>query len=220
MYVVVDRQWRIRVSDVLDVSQLALLVYQPRTELQHLRAVLDGVAVGVGEDYASISLDWLKSECLRAGAGGGQRFARLMERLHRIGINEEGVGTIRIPIRWNEFDRTELASDGVRSGDVWQVYIVDTAERFNCHGSQHVLQAAIGARTKSIRSGCHGGGCGICKIRVLHGSYASGPMSRAHVSPAVGQGCDVLACRIYPLSNLVVELLGKSKERAQAKAVS
>ncbi|KWF30074.1 hypothetical protein WT56_16255 [Burkholderia pseudomultivorans] len=96
--------------------------------------------------------------------------------------------------------------------------MVDTAERFNCHGSQHVLHAAIGAGTKSIRSGCHGGGCGICKIRVLHGSYASGPMSQAHVSPAVGEGCDVLACRIYPLSNLVVELLGKSKERCTSKS--
>lgn len=218
MYVVVDRQWRIRVSDGLDVSRLALLVHQPRTELQHVRAVLDGVAVGVDADFASISLAWLKSECLRAGSSGGQRFARLMEQLHRIGINEEGVGTIRIPIRWNQVDRTEPGNDEARNGPVCQVYIVDTAERFNCHGNQPVLQAAIGAGTKSIRSGCHGGGCGICKIRVLHGSYASGPMSRAHVSPTAGEGSDVLACRIYPLSNLVVELLGKSKERCTIKS--
>ncbi|MBN3768128.1 2Fe-2S iron-sulfur cluster binding domain-containing protein [Burkholderia sp. Se-20378] len=141
-----------------------------------------------------------------------------MEQLHRIGINEEGVGTIRIPIRWNQVDRTEPGSDEARNGAVCQVYIVDTAERFNCHGNQPVLQAAIGAGTKSIRSGCHGGGCGICKIRVLHGSYASGPMSRAHVSPTAGEGSDVLACRIYPLSNLVVELLGKSKERCTIKS--
>ncbi|VWC53248.1 MULTISPECIES: 2Fe-2S iron-sulfur cluster-binding protein [Burkholderia] len=218
MYVVVDRQWRIRVSDGLDVSRLALLVHQPRTELQHLRAVLDGVAVSVGADSASISLAWLKSECLHAGASGVQRFARLMEQLHRIGIDEEGVGTIRIPIRWNQFDRTDPGSDEARNGEVCQVYIVDTAERFNCHGDQPVLQAALGAGTKSIRSGCHGGGCGICKIRVLHGSFASGPMSRAHVGAAVGEGSDVLACRIYPLSNLVIELLGKSKERCTGKS--
>ena len=54
--------------------------------------------------------------------------------------------------------------------------------------------------------GCRRGGCGICRVRVLDGQYRSDPMSRAHVSAEDEAAGIVLACCIYPLSDLSLRL--------------
>jgi ferredoxin len=218
MYVVVDEQWRVSTSDATDVSRLSVLVDHPRTAWPHLRAVLDDIAKDVGEDSVLLSLLWLKSACLAADQKSGARwFVSHMERLHRLGVDEEDAGYIRVPVHWNQAIR--INQDGLErqrtAASTYDIYVVDTGDRFSCRRSQPVLQAALCSGTVAIRSGCHGGGCGICKIRVLAGAFASGTMSRAHVEPESIERHDVLACQIYPLSNLVVELLGKSKERVK-----
>ena len=216
MDVVVDEQWRVSTLDATDVSRLSVLVDHPRTALQHLRAVLDEIAKDVNEDAALLSLGWLKSECMRADRKSGARsFAIHMERLHRLGVNEEEAGYIRVPVRWNQAARInrDCLERQRAAASTYDIYVVDTGDRFSCRKSQPVLQAALCSGAASIRSGCHGGGCGICKVRVLAGEFTSGNMSRAHVEPESIERHDVLACQIYPLSNLVVELLGKSKER-------
>jgi len=50
--------------------------------------------------------------------------------------------------------------------------------------------------------GCRRGGCGVCRVRVTVGSYRSDAMSRAHVSAEDEAAGLVLACCIYPLSDL------------------
>jgi ferredoxin len=50
--------------------------------------------------------------------------------------------------------------------------------------------------------GCRRGGCGICRVRVLVGEYRSDLMSRSHVSAEDEAAGRVLACCIYPLSDL------------------
>jgi ferredoxin len=218
MDVIVDEQWRVSTSDATDVSRLSVLVEHPRTALQHLRAVLDDIAKDVSEDAVLLSLRWLKSACAAADQkAGAQSFASHMERLHRLGVDEEDAGYIRVPVHWNQaarINRDCLERQRIAASS-FDIYVVDTGDRFSCRKSQPVLQAALGSGTAAIRSGCHGGGCGICKIRVLAGAFKSGTMSRAHVEPESIERHDVLACQIYPLSNLVVELLGKSKERVK-----
>jgi len=54
--------------------------------------------------------------------------------------------------------------------------------------------------------GCRRGGCGICRVRVLSGEYDSGPMSRACVSAEDEAAGVVLACCIYPRSDLSLRL--------------
>jgi ferredoxin len=57
--------------------------------------------------------------------------------------------------------------------------------------------------------GCRGGGCGVCKVKILKGTYILGKMSRVHVNEEeIKQGV-ALACRIYPTSTLLVEPIGK-----------
>jgi ferredoxin len=52
--------------------------------------------------------------------------------------------------------------------------------------------------------GCRGGGCGICRVRVIEGTYRTGKMSRRHVSEEDLAKGYALACRLYPTSDLVL----------------
>jgi ferredoxin len=54
--------------------------------------------------------------------------------------------------------------------------------------------------------GCRRGGCGICRVKVLAGEYRKTAMSRTHVSFEDEAEGVVLACCIYPLSDLSLRL--------------
>jgi ferredoxin len=95
------------------------------------------------------------------------------------------------------------------SAPTFDVTIEGTGEQFSCAGDQVVLKAMIALGRKGIPSGCHGGGCGVCKIKVLVGTFRTGSMSREHISEADQQDGIVLACQTYPLSDVKVKVLGK-----------
>jgi len=77
--------------------------------------------------------------------------------------------------------------------------------RFHCEPGQSVLKAMEQQGLKCAPVGCRGGGCGFCKVIVLSGDYECGKMSKVHVTPESRACGEVLACRIYPLSNLTIE---------------
>lgn len=54
--------------------------------------------------------------------------------------------------------------------------------------------------------GCRRGGCGVCRVRVTQGDFHADPMSRAHVSAEDEASGLVLACCIYPRSELSMRL--------------
>jgi ferredoxin len=54
--------------------------------------------------------------------------------------------------------------------------------------------------------GCRRGGCGVCRMRVLNGEYRREPMSRAHVTDQDEAEGVVLACCVFPLSDLTLRL--------------
>lgn len=95
-------------------------------------------------------------------------------------------------------------------GDGFQITNRTSGDRFFCGEAQSVLKAMEQRGLTCVPVGCRGGGCGYCKVRVLEGDYECGKMSRAHVPPeAVEQG-EVLACRLYPLTDLIIECLPQS----------
>jgi ferredoxin len=57
--------------------------------------------------------------------------------------------------------------------------------------------------------GCHGGGCGICKIKIISGEVRVLSMSKKHVSEEEKEKGFTLACRVFPLTNLVIENIEK-----------
>ena len=94
----------------------------------------------------------------------------------------------------------------------YQIVIEDTGEQYPCDERESVLEGMARLGRRGIPVGCRGGGCGVCKVRILSGEYVAKVMSRAHVSAAELADGIVLACRVLPGSDLSVEVTGKMKK--------
>ncbi|MCA8908803.1 MAG: 2Fe-2S iron-sulfur cluster binding domain-containing protein [Rhodospirillaceae bacterium] len=105
----------------------------------------------------------------------------------------------------------------VQSEPRYEVTVAETGESYLCSPHSHLLGAMVALGRKGIPSGCHGGGCGVCKVRVVAGDYSTLPMSRAHISPDEEQQGIVLACRTFPLADLRLEVVGKLKKAVTRK---
>ncbi|MDR1968899.1 MAG: 2Fe-2S iron-sulfur cluster binding domain-containing protein [Burkholderiaceae bacterium] len=94
----------------------------------------------------------------------------------------------------------------------YTVHIEDTGESYRCVDYRSVLQGMEALGRKGIPVGCRQGGCGVCKIRVIEGSYSKRVMSRAHVTAEEEAAGCVLSCRIQPTSDLRLSVLGSMKK--------
>lgn len=89
-----------------------------------------------------------------------------------------------------------------------KIQIADTGESFSCRDDETALVALARSGKRGIPIGCRGGGCGVCKVEVIRGSYVARAMSRCHVSEDDERHQRVLACCIYPDADLEVRVLG------------
>ena len=90
-----------------------------------------------------------------------------------------------------------------------------TGAFFNCSPNQSLLVAMERTNPGLIKVGCRGGGCGVCKIKVLKGEYIAKAMSRKQVSLEEQAQGYVLACRSYPRTNLVFEVAVSEEHEAK-----
>ncbi|MAI91245.1 2Fe-2S iron-sulfur cluster-binding protein [Ponticaulis sp.] len=90
------------------------------------------------------------------------------------------------------------------------VRIVNTGQNVDVAGKNDLL-SELGFTTAkgTIVEGCRGGGCGICRVRVLKGDYSCGTMSKAEVTEEERKQGFALACKLTVESDLEVEALGK-----------
>ena len=93
-----------------------------------------------------------------------------------------------------------------------RVTVLDTGETYGCDDTENLLCAMVRIGRKGIPSGCHGGGCGVCKIKIEAGNCRTISMSREHVSEAEEESGVVLACRAFPTSDVQVTVLGKMRK--------
>jgi len=101
----------------------------------------------------------------------------------------------------------------------YTVTIDDTGESFRSSDTRTVLDGMAMLGKKGIPVGCCGGGCGICKVEIVSGSFTKKAMSREHVSVEDEAKNRVLACRVCPSSDLRLKVLGKmSKNRGRVDA--
>jgi ferredoxin len=91
----------------------------------------------------------------------------------------------------------------------YTVTIEDTGESYRNSDTKTVLEGMAMLGKKGIPVGCCGGGCGICKIEIVSGSYTKKAMSREHVSAEDEANNRALACRVWPTSDLRLKVLGK-----------
>lgn len=90
-------------------------------------------------------------------------------------------------------------------GQSFRITEIHSGASFVCNDEQSVLQAMERQQQRCVPVGCRSGGCGLCKVQVVSGEFACGRMSARHVPPeARGRG-QVLACRLFPRSDLAIE---------------
>jgi ferredoxin len=94
----------------------------------------------------------------------------------------------------------------------FKVGILKTDQYFSCDAEQSVLAGMMQNGARGISVGCRGGGCGVCKVEVLKGCFEHKAMSRSHISEEDERQGKVLACRIFPTSDLELRVIGGIKD--------
>ena len=89
---------------------------------------------------------------------------------------------------------------------VHAITVGDAGATFFCPPDERVLIAMERGGQSFIPVGCRGGGCGVCRVKVLEGPYVTGPMSRLHVDAVEKEEGYALACRLYPRGSLTLAL--------------
>lgn len=104
------------------------------------------------------------------------------------------------------------ADSGHMPGDAAHlVTITTTGDSFLCHESTNVVVGMTRRGAVGVPVGCRGGGCGVCRTQILSGTYTTKVMSRAHVTAEDIAAGVVLACRVFPTSDLVVRPLDPTR---------
>lgn len=85
-----------------------------------------------------------------------------------------------------------------------------TGSWFDVVDGERLLHEMIKRGVSDIPVGCRGGGCGVCRVRILDGDYRTKRMSRKHVTEADEAEGVALACRVIPTSDIVIELASDS----------
>ncbi|MGI9284386.1 MAG: 2Fe-2S iron-sulfur cluster-binding protein [Pseudomonadales bacterium] len=95
--------------------------------------------------------------------------------------------------------------------DRFKVEVQSTGEHFCCSKDENLLQGMerfrVGTRLlTTIPVGCRGGGCGMCKIRIVVGDFITGKMSKKHIPESEERQGYTLACRSFPRSDLIFDV--------------
>jgi CDP-4-dehydro-6-deoxyglucose reductase len=96
-----------------------------------------------------------------------------------------------------------------------QITLLPMGEVLPCTPGETVLSAILrsGAR---VFFGCTGGGCGVCKMRLISGHLGYGRCSAAALSEEEKREGFFLSCQARPLSDLTVQLTETNKYRKVA----
>ena len=89
--------------------------------------------------------------------------------------------------------------------NTYRVEVLEDCVEFTCHENEKILEAMKRAGTGPIKYGCFGGGCGICKMKIVSGDFkVVKNMSRAHISKEEAEQGIVLICCAVPASDLII----------------
>ena len=93
------------------------------------------------------------------------------------------------------------------------VRLLQTGETYVCGSDESLLQGMARMGRKGIPAGCLNGGCGVCKVAIRSGSVRkTGAMSRAHISERDEAQGVVLACRVAPVGDVELDVMGCIKK--------
>lgn len=75
------------------------------------------------------------------------------------------------------------------------------------------LMDSLSVESELVPKGCHNGACGVCKIVVCQGEFDKEKMNRKHITQEEEDDNIVLACKVFPKSNMDIEFIKKSKKQ-------
>jgi ferredoxin len=99
--------------------------------------------------------------------------------------------------------------------ETYTITLLPMGEVLPCSPGKTVLSAILhsGAR---VFFGCTGGGCGVCKMRLISGHLDYGRYSAAVLSEEERREGFFLSCQAMPLSNLTIQLTEANRYRKVA----
>jgi ferredoxin len=99
--------------------------------------------------------------------------------------------------------------------ETYTITLLPMEEALPCSPGETVLSAILrsGAR---VFFGCTGGGCGVCKMRLISGHLEYGRYSAAVLSEEEKRQGFFLSCQARPLSDLTIQLTEKNRYRKAA----
>jgi ferredoxin len=80
----------------------------------------------------------------------------------------------------------------------------ERARQCRCPETTSVLEAMAQQACEGVQVGCRSGGCGVCRVEILSGTWAAKKMSKAHVTEDDLAHNIVLACRTFATSDLTL----------------
>ncbi|MCL2883478.1 MAG: 2Fe-2S iron-sulfur cluster-binding protein [Coriobacteriia bacterium] len=84
-----------------------------------------------------------------------------------------------------------------------QIEVIPTGEAFSCRDDEFVIEAMVREDCGPVHSGCFGGGCGVCKMRIVSGDYTiEKKMNRTYLKEQEQEKGAVLICCVKPRSDL------------------
>lgn len=101
-------------------------------------------------------------------------------------------------------------------GSKYQLRMKGKDKTFTACTEDHILNSMAKGGVEIAPNGCHGGGCGVCKIKILSGEVETLNMSKKYISDEEKEQGFVLACRAMPKTDVEFEFIGKP----QCKRVS
>lgn len=101
----------------------------------------------------------------------------------------------------------------------FQVRIEGSDKVIACQKDESLLTAMERQGYAKIPVGCRNGGCGICKIRVIEGEFDTGKMSIKHVSQEERERNFSLACKTFPKTDLLFEVVHRKGRVIDADAL-
>jgi ferredoxin len=87
----------------------------------------------------------------------------------------------------------------------YEIRVLNRKEQYRCKPDKSLLTGMEHQQSKAISIGCRGGGCGVCRIRILTGEFESKKMSIKHVTREQAKQGFALSCRVFPRSDMVIE---------------
>jgi ferredoxin len=99
--------------------------------------------------------------------------------------------------------------------ETYTITLLPMGEVLPCAPGETVLGAILRAGAR-VYYGCMGGGCGVCKMRLISGQLDYGRYSVAVLSEAERRKGFFLSCQARPLSDLTIQLTETNRYRKAA----